>query len=216
MHLTPTEANAIATRIAAIEARTGVQVVTALVGRAARYPEARWKAFALGVSVAALAVVVFAFRRPDRDATGAMLGGIVAMLSVGATCALIATFVEPFARLFVRRNRAEVEVRQYAEGLFLERELYRSPARTAVLIVVSVLERAVAIHADRGFDGRIGVADWEGVVGAMTTTLRTGRRTAAIDSGLEALEVLLVRKGFVAAGTQDNVLPDRPIDEGGA
>jgi hypothetical protein len=68
MHLTTPEANAIAARIAATEARTGVQVVTTVVGRAARYPEARWKAFALGVSVAALIVGATGILRFDSKA----------------------------------------------------------------------------------------------------------------------------------------------------
>jgi len=216
MHLISTEADAIAARIAAVEARTGVQIVTAVVGRAARYPEARWKAFALGVSVAALIVVTLAFLRPGWDAAAATFGGMVAVLSIGITCALVATFVERFERLFVRHNRAEVEVRQYAEGLFLSRGLFATPHRTAVLVVVSLLERVVVVHADRGYDDRISATEWESVVASMTALLRSGRQAAALEAGLVALEHLLVRKGFVAAGASQNVLPDRPIEERGA
>jgi uncharacterized protein len=50
-----------------------VQVVTAVVGRSARYPEARWKAFALGVSIAGLIVVAFGFLRPEWGGGGAAL-----------------------------------------------------------------------------------------------------------------------------------------------
>lgn len=216
MHLTPSEADAIARQIAAIEARTGVQVVTAVVGRAARYPEARWKAFALGVSLAALIVVAWGFLRPDWDGAGAPFGGIVVVLAVGITCALVATFVERCERVFVRHNRAEAEVRQYAEGLFLANALFATPARTTVLIVVSLLERVVVVHADRGFDGRIATSEWDGVVSPMTAMLRSGRPAAAIGAGLAALEQLLVRKEFVGASGAQNVLPDWPLEERGA
>ena len=48
------EADAIDQRIARVEARTGVQVVGAIVGRSDAYPDLVWKAFALGVAVTAL------------------------------------------------------------------------------------------------------------------------------------------------------------------
>jgi uncharacterized membrane protein len=216
MHLTSAEANAIAARIAATEARTGVQVVTALVDRSARYPEARWKAFALGASVAALIVVASGIPGFDGSVAGAAFTGIAVVLAAAITCALAATYVERCERLFVRHNRAEVEVRQYAEGLFLARELFATPARTAVLIVVSLLERVVVVHADRGFDGRIGTSEWESVVAPMTAELRSGQRASALEAGLAALEQLLAHKGFVGGGARENLLPDKPLEERGA
>ena len=65
MFLSSAEADAVDARIARVEARTGVQVVTAIVGRSDTYPEIPWKAFALGVATAALIIVVLDFTRPD-------------------------------------------------------------------------------------------------------------------------------------------------------
>jgi putative membrane protein len=215
MFLASSEADAIAARIAAIEARTGVQIVAAFVGRAARYPEARWKAFALGVSVAALIVAANGFIRPDWNVAESSLGGIVAILAAGITNAIVATYVRGYERLFVRHNRAAAEVRQYAEGLFLARGLFSTPARTAVLIVVSLFERVVVVHADRGFAGRIATTDWDDVVTPITVALRSGERASAVQAGLAALESLLGRKDFLAAGGEANALPDRPLEERG-
>jgi uncharacterized membrane protein len=216
MFLAPAEADVIAARIADVENRTGVQVVVAIVGRAARYPEARWKAFALGVSIGALLVAGLGIARPDWNTASSALGGIVLVLAAGITNALIATWVRRYERVFVRHNRASVEVHQYAEGLFLTRELFATPARTAVLIVVSLFERVVAVHADRGHADRIAAAEWEGVIAPMTVALRSGDRVGAVDAGLDSLHSLLVRSGFVAAGATANALPDRPLEERGA
>jgi uncharacterized membrane protein len=216
MFLSPAQADAIAARVAAVEARTGVQVVVAIVGRAARYPEARWKAFALGVSTGALVVGALWFARPDWSAAGSALGAIAVVLAAGIVNALVATRVGGYERIFVRHNRAAVEVRQYAEGLFLARELFATPARTAALIVVSLHERVVVVHADRGYADRIGAAEWEGVVARMTVALRSGERAGAVEAGLDSLESLLVRSGFVAAGAAANDLPDQPLEERGA
>ena len=215
MFLSPSQADAITARIANVEAGTGVQVVVAIVGRAARYPEARWKAFALAVSVAALVVGATALVRPDWTAASSALGAM-AVLAAGISNALVATLVDRYARLYVRHNRAAAEVRQYAEGLFLARELFATPARTAVLVVVSLLERVVVIHADRGCTDRIGAAEWDSVVAPMTVALRSGDRAGAAQAGLGALQALLGRKGFVGGGPTPNALPDRPLEERGA
>ena len=55
-----------------------------------------------------------------------------------------------FARLFLRKSRAAVEVLQYAKMQFLDRELFATPNRTAILVLVSMLERRVVILADKG------------------------------------------------------------------
>jgi uncharacterized membrane protein len=214
MFLSSAEADSIAGRIADVEARTGVQVVVAVVGRAARYPEARWKAFALGVSASALIIGCMGFLRPEWTTGGSTFGDIIAVLAAGIANALVATYLRGYQRVFVRDNRAAVEVRQYAEGLFLARELFATPARTAVLIVVGLFERAVVVHADRGFTDRVATSEWEAVVAPMTLALRSGDRAGAVQVGLAALQSLLVRSGFAGAGAGS--LPDRPIEERGA
>ena len=54
MFLTKAEADAIDAQVARLESRTGVQVVTAVVGKSDTYAELPWKAFALGASLAGL------------------------------------------------------------------------------------------------------------------------------------------------------------------
>ena len=54
MRMTEQDRTSIAARVAVLEARTGTQVVTAVVGKSDSYPEAPWKAFALGAAAAAL------------------------------------------------------------------------------------------------------------------------------------------------------------------
>lgn len=216
MFLSATEASSIAARIADVEARTGVQIVVAVVGRAARYPEARWKAFALGVSASGLIIGGSGLLHPEWSTVGSALGGIMAALGVGIANALFANYARGWQRLYVRHNRAAAEVRQYAEGLFLARELFATPARTAVLIVISLFERAVVVHADRGLDEPVPKSEWDAVVAPMTAALRSGQRAGAVQAGLDALESLLVRSGLVGVGAGAGVLPDRPIEERGA
>ena len=52
-------------RIRLLEKNTGIELVTAVVGKCDHYPEIPWKAFALGVAFGALVIVVQGVLRPD-------------------------------------------------------------------------------------------------------------------------------------------------------
>jgi putative membrane protein len=202
-------------RIRAFEARTGVEAVAAVVDRSDRYHGLRWRAFAFGVSLAALAVVAVDAARPDWTAAHASLVTAVTILAAGLACALLATFSRPFERLFLQRERAEAEARQCAKALFLERELFATPGRTAVLLFASRYERVAVVLGDRAYDGRVTAAEWQQVVAAMAPPFRRDEVTNAFAAGLDALEALLVEKGFRGDGSTRNVLPDRPFEPTG-
>ena len=212
MFLDRPDIDAIDARIAAIEAASGVEVVTAVVGKADAYPELPWTAFALGASLAALATVAVDALRPDWAAAHATLLTAVAILGAGGVGALAAVFVPAFARLFLRATRRDAEVRQYARALFLERELFRTPARTGILILVSVFERRIELLPDVGFGDRISAADWQQVVARMTPHLSAERPAAALLAGLDVLADLLARRGCIAGERDANELPDRPVE----
>jgi putative membrane protein len=216
MPLQPAESAAIDRRVTTVEARTGVQVVAAVVPRSDSYVELPWKAFALGASLAALGVVAAdMWLRPWATSTTALIHA-VAILGSAATCALLAIFVPPFARGFLRRVRGHAAVKEYAESLFLRHELFRTRRRTAVLILVSRFERRVEILPDTGLHGRIGEAEWRQVIETMAPHLRDARPAQALEAAIDAVERLLVSKGFHADRGTTNELPNRPIEERGA
>lgn len=213
MHLAPEQAREIEQRIAAIEARTGVQVLVALIGRCDAYPEIRWKAFALAVALAGLAVVGADLLRQAWSAS--LVEAVVAILAAGAANALLAHYLPAYGRRYVRRNRAEAETRDYAQALFLERAMFATRARTTVLILAGLFERIVVVHPDTGFDGLVGAGDWQRVVDAVAPRLAAGDHPGAIESGLRALDELLERTPLSAPEGARDALPDRPIQERG-
>ena len=190
---------AIATRVGELESAFGVEVVTVVVGKSDVYPETVWKAFALGAALTGLVVVVHDLLRPPWTAGGSALWPAVAMLAIGALWALGAVFVPAFARLFLRQSRAELEVAQFANVQFLQRELFATPARNAVLIFASLLEQRVVIRADTGLQGKVTVAEWDAVIARMIPALRAGTPGAAMLAGLAALRELFAAKGFAPA-----------------
>ena len=216
MRLRPPESDAIDRRIAAVEARTGVQVLAAVVPQSDSYVELPWKAFALGASLAAFGVAVAdAWLEPWVTSPTALLHAVV-ILGSGAACALLAIFVPSFARLFLRETRRHATVKEHAESLFLRREMFATRRRTAVLILISQFERRVEILPDTGLHGRVGEAEWRQVIDTMAPHLRDARPVHALEAGIADVERLLVSKGFHADAGATNELPNRPIEESGA
>lgn len=214
MHLSESERREIGERAARIEARTGAQLVAAVVGKCDAYPEIPWKAFALAASMTAL-VAVLSWQQGALAA--ASLQGLVAVvlcfLGAGAVAALATVFFPPFARLFLDPARRDAEVRQYAESFFLARDLVRTRQRSAVLLLIGLFERSVVILPDSGVRARVDAAELAAVIARMTPPLAAGRIAPALLDGLDALETLLAAKGFAGAGDE---IGEEVIEEQGA
>ncbi|MHB8837268.1 MAG: TPM domain-containing protein [Candidatus Methylomirabilia bacterium] len=206
--LTGAEAATIEARVKALEARAGTQVVAAVVERSDVYHGLRWRAFALAVSLAGLGVGLLDEVLPSWPAEHTLLLALV--LGAGAAAALAATVFPGFARLFLEPLRADAEVRRRAESLFLERELFGTRDRTALLLLASGFEQRAAVYADRGLRERVPDAAWTAVTARMNLLLAAGRTADALLEGLAAAETLLAAPPASPGGVV-NELPDRPI-----
>ena len=210
MLLTPAEAAAIESRVAKLEAERGVEVVTVLTRKSDVYPETVWKAFALGAALGALAVALADLAHPAWTGAALALTSVLLVLGAGAACAVAAVFVPAVTRLFLRGSRVALETQQYAKAQFLDRELFATGGRTAILLLVSLLERRVVILADTGLRGQVMAEDWERVIARMGAPLRAGRRGEAVLAGLDAIDELLVRRRIARGGGA--AFGDRPIE----
>jgi putative membrane protein len=193
--VTADEAAAIERSVAAFEARTGIEIVAAVERRSDLYPEVPWRAFALGASLAALGALLGALSRPEWTTPGALLAQAVTILGVSALVALASMLVPGFGRLFIRDGRMQEEVRQRAEVVFLARELFATPGRDAILVLVSRFERRVVVVPDVAWRGRVSTAEWGAVVERMTPLLAADRIVEAFGAGFDAIGALLVSKG---------------------
>jgi len=216
---TPAELETLEARVRAVEGRTGTQVVVALVDRADLYHGLRWRAFAFGAALAGAALVLGGALRPGwipHPASATVFTAVAGVLGTGLALALAASLAPPFARLFLEPLRAEAEARQRAESIFLERELFGTRERTAVLLLACRFERQAVVLADTGFRGRIADDDWLRVGAAMGARVRAGREVEGLLAGLDALECTLVAKDFTGAVFAGNEIPDRPLSAGGS
>jgi|SRR5882762_8618372 len=208
MRLTEEEQNLLSRRVTGLESRTGAQVVAAVIGKSDSYPEAPWKAFALGVALAALYSAARSLIVYDWEAGESALAHAVVILGSGAVLALLAVLFEPFSRLFTDRRRRDLEVTQYAKALFFDRGLDRTRGRIGILLLVSLFERKVVILADDGFEARIDRDDWQRLTDRMTLLLGRGNAAGALHAGLEGLEALLLERGYRVDESTADELPN--------
>jgi len=201
-------------RVAALEAATGAEVVTAVVARADSYPEIPWRAFALGASLASLVSVAAALMNPGWGAIGAAAETAVAALATGGAAALVTVWIEPFARLFLPRARRRAEVLQYAQATFLEAQLQATKRRDGILLLVSLFEHEVVVLADRGVSSATGPETLQPVVAAITAQLARGNLKDALLDGLARLEATLLAGGVRAQPGEVNELPDEVVQRG--
>ncbi len=200
-------------RIAEAEKRTGAQIVVAVIHRSDSYSELPWKAFALGVSVAGLLVFIFDLLWPGWNSQTTVLISVATILAAGIISALLSLYIPEFARLFLVAHRAEAEVRQYAESLFLSHELFATRRRTGILLLVSLFERQVILLPDTGLNKRLSRKAMQKIIGQMTPFLASGQVTGAVEQGLLKLVGILAVK--TPGKSRKNELREEIIEEKG-
>lgn len=192
--LTNRERNLLEKRIAAVEKITGAQIVLAVIERCDSYAEIPWKAFALGAAVAGFLVFIFDFFFSQWCSDTLVLIAVVSMLVTGILAAILSLYVPKFARFFLVTHRAEAEVRQYAESLFLSRELFATRRRTGVLLLVSLFEHQIILLPDKGLNRKLNQKTMAKIIGQMKPALVSGKVVRALEIGLAGLEERLAHK----------------------
>jgi putative membrane protein len=200
-------------RVAEAEKRTGAQIVLAVVERSDVHAELPWKAFALGASLAGLTVTLLDLLRPGWLSSYSVMLAVTATLAAGAVFALLCIYQPGFARLFLDASAAEVEARQYAESVFLSREVFATRGRTGIVLLISLFERQVVVLPDTGLGKRLDRDALQAVVARMVKVLASGRVAAALEEGLQGLEDVLA--GTAPALPGENELADGIVEEAG-
>lgn len=195
------------------EKQTGTQIILAVVKRSDSYAEIPWKAFALTASVAGLAVIVISLLLNYWISQADVLIAIAITLFIGVAFALITVFVPSVARIFLPAHRAEEEVHQYAESLFLEKELFATHKRMGILLFVSLFERKVVLIPDKGIDKGLTQEDLQSIIAPMLLCLRNHNLCKAFEEGLAQLS--LMAGAGESPEKYENELPNSIIEEEG-
>lgn len=212
--LTNKERSLLERRIAATEKITGTQIVLAVIEKCDSYAEIPWKAFALGAAVAGFLIFVFDLLYSQWCSPTLVMISVFIILIAGIFTSLLSLYIPSFARFFLAEHRAETEVRQYAESLFLSRELYATRRRTGVLLLVGLFEHQIILLPDKGLNRRLHQKAMQKIIEQMKPSLVSEQVARALEIGLIKLaEILALKKG---GKKRKNELANIIIEEKGA
>jgi putative membrane protein len=200
-------------RIAEIEKLTGAQIVLASIMRSDSYVEIPWKAFAFGASAASLVVLAMDLFVLGWLTETLILFSVAVILGAGALIALLSVLFPRLGTLFLSPQRKETETMQYAESLFLSRELFSTEDRRGILLLVSRFERQVVILPDKGVRSLLSDEVLKGVISKMTSYLRRNELRRALETGLDGIRAAL--GSAVPGRTGRNELSNEIIEEEG-
>jgi len=211
--LSENDKDALEKRIAEAERLSQTQIVLATVKRSDCYREIPWKAFALGTSAAGLLVLLFDLIIIGWPGNSNVIISIVATLAIGAFIALLTILLPGFAKWFLPDSRAETETHQYAESLFLSKELFATEHRTGILLVISLFERKVVILPDKGLKEIVSEDDLKNIIRLMKRPLAQHQFRQAMEIAID--ELIKVIKPGSPVEKSPNELSDKIIEDKG-
>jgi putative membrane protein len=191
--------------IAAVERRTGGELVLVVVRACDEYGSAGWR-FAVVLAALALAGLL-AFAPPLPGWT--YLAAQAAALALGHAAARI----EALRRRLLPHGLVDARVAERARRAFAEHGLARTAGRTGILLFVALLERRCVVLADEGIHAALDAGEsWDEVVERAVAGLRAGRAAEGLESAVRRCGEILARH-VPAAGRNPNELPNRVVLE---
>jgi putative membrane protein len=200
--LTDEQIKRITQAVAEAESRTSGQIVPVILRQSDRYPAARWRMGSVLALITALALCVL---MPALHSVWVVWAEVPAFLigyGLGSIPSLQRAFLAPL--------EMEEEVRQRAHEVFQLRNLAATRDRTAVLILVSLLERRVQLLADVGIDSKVAAGSWDGLVERLVRSLRSEHPATGLCAAIAECGAIL-GEHFPPRPGGTNELSDAPL-----
>jgi putative membrane protein len=198
MRLSPEDHAAVSTAIHEAESRTCGQIVCVLAHASSDYMHVPLIWASLVALIVPWPLIYFTPWSVQRIFLIQLVSYLVAALVFAWTPLRLA--LVPRA---VRRARAH----HAALEQFTVRGIARTGNRCGVLIFVSLAERYARIVADEGIAQKVGIAEWQAAVDALTSHMRDGRIAAGFIAAIERCGAVLAAHAPPDGSRND--LPDR-------
>lgn len=202
---------AIRAAVADAEQRSAGEVVPWIVEACDPYPEAGWKAAALG---ALLGMACGLVAHLIAGGWGGALLWLALPSFAGGAAGLALGRLPALKRRLVDDDVVAYRVRLAAEAAFVRGEVFATRERTGILIFLALLERRVVVLGDAGINARVQPEEWQSIADEIVAGVRRSRPAAALAAGIEACGRLLAERGVPLAEADVDELPDRPRFEG--
>jgi putative membrane protein len=213
VQLSESEKARISEAVRAAEARTTAEIVPMLVARSALYRDAQHRA---GLALALLVLTALLMGEglwlswgwQTLHAAWLVLATLLAY-AIGSWTGTLSVVV----RAVTSTERLRNKVRLRAERAFAQHSLSRTRQRTAVLLMVSLLERHVYVLPDSGIAAGIAPAQWNEVVEAVVMRLKTHDIAGGFCAGIERCGALLAQTYPARPGDNPDELSNRLVQE---
>lgn len=180
-----------------VEQRTAAEVVVVTVPRCGTYPEVRLAA-TLALALLSGIAVHMAFRALP----------VSLVLAVELAVVPVAWLLSgiPFVlRHLLPAQRAQRAVEQSAQIAFLDHAVFQTRDRTGVVILLSELEREVALLGDEGIHGVLHQAGWHELVVQLVDQIHNGRAGEGLCEVIQKLGSILAREAPQKPGDTDEL-----------
>jgi putative membrane protein len=203
----PDDLAAIEAAVHEVESRSPGEVVPYATDRSDAYPEVAWTTATMGALLGGLAAAV------AHATFGAWLETPPVWLAgppiVGAALGYLLGAVWPQLRIrLVHADVVDHRVRQRAFAAFVEQEVFRTAARTGILLFLSLLERRVIVLADTGINARVPQQDWDAITAGIVAGMREGRPGPALAEAIRRCGDLLAAHDLGRRPDDMDELPD--------
>ena len=165
IEITQAERDKVSQVVLEAEKHTTGEIVPMIVAQSDDYSGARWR---LAVAGALFAGFLAYFFIGDYDAVWILYAQIPG-LYIGYALGNVGVILRPF----MLEDKISEEVNQRALQAFYKHRLHHTKDRTAILIMVSLLERRVEILADAGINEKVSKDTWQGIVSDMIACIKT-------------------------------------------
>jgi len=161
IEITQAERDKVSQAVLEAEKHTTGEIVPMIVTQSDDYSGARWR---LAVTGALFSGFLAYFFLGDCDPVWILYAQIPG-LYIGYALGNFGAILRPF----MLQAKIDEEVNQRALQAFYEHNLHTTKDHTAILIMVSLLERRVEILADAGINAKVSKETWQGIVSDMIT-----------------------------------------------
>ena len=198
MHFTKADHEAVSAAIREAEQRTCGQLVCVLAHASSSYAHIPIMWASVLALVTPWPLIVFTQWSVERI--------FMAQLAVFIVAGLLFSFM-PLRLALVPKAVKRARAHRAALEQFVLRGITRTKNRSGVLIFVSLGEHYARIIADEGIAAKVGNAEWQAAIDALTAHMRGGRIAAGFTAAIERCATVLA--AHAPPDGSPNQLPDR-------
>lgn len=209
--LSDAEMQRIKSAVKQAEDKISGEIVPVIVGKSDIYIIANYKACLVLALVAFVSMVVLD-RYVITDASLTLFYDPMFIFAVVVTAAVLGWFLPTMSdgikRLLLSQSQMDECVKQRAENVFLEEEVFNTKHRTGIMIFISFFEHEVLVMADKGISKIVDQKEWDQIVSSLIDHIRQDKLVDGIEIGIKRCGEILLEKGFTKTVDDINELRD--------